>query len=135
MESIRQVFERIKGIKLQRADNTDKLIALPVKCFCCWDSGLVRIPSEIRNHLIEGEQDKPFICQRINCSAGQKYLAAYNASDEERKAAKSPLTRAEYQAIFDVRLNSAVCEAIHRYQLDLWVKARQTGIGDQDQEF
>jgi hypothetical protein len=128
-------MERIKGIKIQRTANADKQIVLPVKCFCCWDSGIVRIPNAIYDHLIEGEQDKPFICQRASCSAGQKYLTAYNASEEERKAAKSPLSREQYQAIFDVRLNSAVCEAIHQYQLDLWVKSRQTGSTVDNQEF
>ncbi|WP_019502227.1 hypothetical protein [Pseudanabaena sp. PCC 6802] len=123
-------------------DEGEKLIAIPApsrcdrdvrpqwKCFCCCDGGLVDNP--YLSQLVSGKNGKPFICQRLDCKAGEKYRNAYFATDAQRqdyaqKHGGEVMTQQEYQAQWDIRLTVAHCEQMHLWhkrQWDAWAQER-----------
>ncbi|WP_019500871.1 hypothetical protein [Pseudanabaena sp. PCC 6802] len=116
-------------------DEGEKLIAIPApsrcdrdvrpqwKFFCCCDGGLVDNP--YLSQLVSGKNGKPFICQRLDCKAGEKYRNAYFATDAQRqdytqKHGGEVMTQQEYQAQWDIRLTAAHCEQMHLWHKQYW---------------
>jgi hypothetical protein len=120
----------------------EKLIAIPApqrserdirpqwKCFCCCDSGLVDNP--YLSQFVSGKNGKPFICQRLDCKAGEKFRNAYFATDAQRqeyaqKHGGEVMPQKEYQDLWDIRLTSPSCEQMHlrhKTQWDNWAQER-----------
>jgi hypothetical protein len=116
-------LEKIRGIS--RETPIDREIRPPCKCFCCNDSG--KVCSPYLSEFVEGKNDRPFICRRIDCEEGARYMKAYNTPDEVRKAHAAKhggecLTQRQYQNLFDVRLTPAHCEQLHRWGLHDWLQ-------------
>jgi hypothetical protein len=53
------------------------------KYFCCCDSGLVDNP--YLSQLVIDKNGRPFVYQRLDCTAGEKFRNAYFATDAQRQ--------------------------------------------------
>jgi hypothetical protein len=98
------------------------------KCFCCCDSGLVDNP--YLSQLVIGKNGRPFICQRLDCTAGEKFRNAYFLTDVQRqeyakKYGGEAMSSREYQAQWDMRLTAAHCEQMHLWHKQYWEKWAQ----------
>lgn len=122
--------EKIKAVgpQVREVDeNNTPAIKVPYKCMCCGDSGLINPAHEHLKNFVDGYQEVPrFICQRIYCDEGKKYMRAYCSSNEERQAhatktGGSPLTQEQYQSNFDLRMTAQLCEELHQLAMREWI--------------
>lgn len=113
--------------------SSDREIKPPVKCFCCWDSG--RAANEFLSEFVDIPKSgnfQPFICKRYDCEAGERLIAAYEKSDQEREATWQKLAekdqntpkfmkQREFQANWSCALPASACESMHKWAFDQWV--------------
>jgi hypothetical protein len=118
-----ETLEDLPAIPAIPAPTRDRDVRPQWKCFCCCDSGKVSNPYLKR--YVQGENGKPFICQRPSCEAGKKYRTAYYLSDAQRqeyakKHGGEAMTQQAYQSLWDMRLTVPYCERMHTLHKQDW---------------